>query len=154
MPRIAHVKQRSDETGLTARVGYSGIIMKLVLVILCALATLSQAAPFLTCNPVPATDPSAPITGYVITGLPGSPITTPATLNAATATTPASYVLMYDLSAVPAGIYTVTAAAQNQEFNAAGILSTVTGVASTNVTFALPVPTSSPTAPSNLSIHK
>lgn len=123
----------------------------LLLLISCAICA---ASPFLTCNPVPATDPSAPLTGYVITGLPGSPITTPATFNAASGTTPASYVLMYDLATVPAGTYTVTAAAQNQEFNASGVLTTVTGVASANFTFSLPIPSVSPVAPSNLLLRK
>jgi len=122
--------------------------------ILIAMVTETNASPFLVADPVLASDPTPPITGYVINGLPGSPITTSAKFNAATATTPASYQLMYDLATVAAGTYTVTAAAQNQEFNASGVLATVTGVASANFTFALPVPTSAPAVPSNLLLHK
>lgn len=122
--------------------------------ILLLTAGIGAASPFLVADPVLATDPTAPITGYVITGLPGSPITTPAQFNAATSTTAASYQLMFDMSAIPAGKYTVTAAAQNQEFNASGVLTTVTGVASAPLTFTLPIPAVTPSAPTNLLLHK
>jgi len=67
------------------------------------------ASPFLACNSVPATDPTAPILSYTIQGLPAVNLSVPATVN-----TDGSFQLHYDLGPLANGSYTVTAVAVNQ----------------------------------------
>lgn len=73
-------------------------------------ARIALATPFLVCDPVPGNlDQFTKPVSYVLTGLSGSPISTPATVNG-----DGTVQLHYDLSALTHGTFTVTAAAVNQ----------------------------------------
>jgi hypothetical protein len=83
---------------------------KLISLLIPLFATLSaHAAPFLVCDPYPkATSSLQAVSKFTVTGLGASAITVPATVNS-----DGTQVLHYDLSALPNGTYTVTAAAVN-----------------------------------------
>lgn len=83
--------------------------MRLLLLLLLALATLVKASPFLVCDPVPASlDQFTKPVSYVVTGLGGTPISTQATTNQ-----DGTVQLKYDLQSLPHGSYVVTASAVN-----------------------------------------
>jgi hypothetical protein len=70
---------------------------------------IASASPFLVCDPVSGSlDQFTKPVSYVITGLSGTPISTPATVN-----TDGTVQLHYDLGSLPHGSYSVSAAAVN-----------------------------------------
>jgi hypothetical protein len=86
-------------------------MMRTLLVVACLAGSemAASASPFLVCDPVPGNlDQFTKPVSYVITGLSGTPLSTPATVNQ-----DGTVQLHYDLSALGNGTYTVTAAAVN-----------------------------------------
>jgi hypothetical protein len=114
--------------------------MKKLITLLLFLCGSAFGAPFLVCTPV-NTGLSTTPTSYTVTGLPTSPVTSPAV----TITT-GTVQLHLDLGAsglnLPNGSYTVTAT----DTNSAG-----TSAASSPFTFSLPLP-AIPGAPASLSL--
>jgi hypothetical protein len=82
----------------------------MMLALLLALAKVATATPFLICDPYPfdSNSPWLNPTTFIIAGLTASPFSVPASINA-----DGSAQLHFDLSNVPFGSYTVTAAAVN-----------------------------------------
>jgi hypothetical protein len=73
------------------------------------IAPLAWGSPFLVCDPYPAgLDASTKPVSFVVTGLSGTPLSVPATINA-----DSTIQLHYDLSTLAHGSYTVTASAVN-----------------------------------------
>ena len=87
--------------------------MKTVLIVLFMLALRANAAPFLVCDEYPfMTESGLNVASFTVGGLPGSPITVPATINP----TSQGQFLHYDLANVTlvnGQTYTITAFATN-----------------------------------------